>query len=111
MSAVVRKKYVDVAKVIAASRDDIALAVAETGKARAIGLAPVDTGNLVGSLNAKKLGGGKAQYGSNVEYAAYQEFGTRKMKAQPYMRPSADWLKNQAGKVVTKILRGALRRG
>lgn len=28
--------------------------------------------------------------GSAVEYATYQEFGTRRQKAQPYMRPAAD---------------------
>ena len=26
--------------------------------------------------------------GSNVEYAAYQEYGTKKTKAQPYLRPA-----------------------
>jgi len=28
--------------------------------------------------------------GTAVEYAPYQEFGTRRQKAQPYMRPAAD---------------------
>lgn len=50
---------------------------------------PVDTGNLRGSIHTEK---GKLEdlVGTDVEYAVYVEFGTRKMRAQPYMQPGAD---------------------
>lgn len=57
-------------------------------------LAPVDTGRLRGSIShsAPKVDG-KGLYiliGSDVEYAIYQEFGTRYMGAQPFLRPALD---------------------
>lgn len=50
---------------------------------------PVDTGNLRASIHTTK---GKLEdtVGSGVEYAPYVEFGTYKMRAQPYMQPGAD---------------------
>ena len=37
-----------------------------------------------------KPGKGEARVGPCVEYAAYQEFGTSKMSAQPYMTPAVE---------------------
>jgi len=55
--------------------------------------------NSGGRINA-------AEIGSNVEYAPYVEFGTRYMKAEPYLRPAyhAELPKYKAN--VAKILRG-----
>ena len=51
---------------------------------------PVDTGNLRGSITHEVDTAGNAVYiGTNVEYAPYVEFGTRRMHAQPYLRPAA----------------------
>lgn len=51
---------------------------------------PVDTGRLRNSITHTVNGGEKAAYiGTNVEYARYVELGTRKMAAQPYLRPAA----------------------
>lgn len=52
-------------------------------------LCPVDTGNLRNSITHET----KEKYtqvGTNVEYAVYVEMGTRKMKAQPYLRPATE---------------------
>lgn len=50
---------------------------------------PVDTGRLRGSITESVEMEEKAVYvGSNVEYAPYVELGTRKMKAQPYIKPA-----------------------
>ena len=38
--------------------------------------------------------------GSNLDYAVYQEFGTRKMAAQPFLRPA---IEIQRGKTVASI--------
>jgi len=52
---------------------------------------PVDTGRLrasitheVSKLRSQHIG----RVGTNVEYAPYQEFGTVKIKAQPYLLPA-----------------------
>lgn len=50
-------------------------------------LAPVDTGRLRSSIQAHKEPRAVV-IGTNVEYAAYVEFGTRFMAAQPYLRPA-----------------------
>ena len=48
--------------------------------------APVDTGFLRANIRAEDDG---SKVISHAEYSAYQEYGTSKMKAQPYMRPAA----------------------
>lgn len=74
--------------------------------AQAKELAPVDTAMLKGSImwkagtlkggitQGKELSSSIPKYGAIVgtatEYAVYQEFGTRKMPAQPYLRPAVD---------------------
>lgn len=50
---------------------------------------PVDTGNLRNSITHTTDADGKKEYiGTNVEYAAYVEYGTQKTKAQPYLKPA-----------------------
>jgi HK97 gp10 family phage protein len=51
-------------------------------------LAPVDTGNLRGSIDHRKAGRLIQRIGTNVEYAAYVELGTRRMRARPYLLPA-----------------------
>ena len=48
---------------------------------------PVDTGNLRSSIGTEG-DNNKAIVGASAEYAAYVEFGTVRMEAQPYMRPA-----------------------
>jgi HK97 gp10 family phage protein len=54
-------------------------------------LCPVDTGRLRSSITWE-LGhddiGLLAIIGTNVEYAPYVEFGTSRMRAQPFLRPA-----------------------
>lgn len=53
---------------------------------------PVDTGRLRASIAAEPVveSGDKLtlKVGTNVSYAAYVEFGTSRMRPQPYMRPA-----------------------
>jgi len=52
-------------------------------------LAPVDTGALRSSIQAVSIEAGKeADVEVNVSYAAYVEYGTYKMAAQPYLSPA-----------------------
>ncbi|CUX18485.1 HK97-gp10 family putative phage morphogenesis protein [Clostridium sp. C105KSO13] len=55
-------------------------------------IVPVDTGTLKRSITGPELtdGGLTAKVEATAEYAAYVEYGTRYMKAQPYMRPALE---------------------
>ena len=56
-------------------------------------MAPVDTGYLKRSISRETKGSGVNVYGrvfTPTEYAIYQEFGTSKMVAQPFMFPALD---------------------
>lgn len=48
-----------------------------------------DSGNLANSIQYD-LQGTTAFVGSNVQYAVYLEFGTRKMEARPFLFPSLE---------------------
>ena len=61
---------------------------AATCDAEAKRVCPVDTGNLRSSIHIE-TGEGEATVGTNVESGVYVEFGTYKMKAQPFMQPGA----------------------
>ena len=50
--------------------------------------APVDTGNLMGSIGAAKERELTWRVTAHAEYAIYVEMGTRHMSAQPYLEPS-----------------------
>jgi HK97 gp10 family phage protein len=53
--------------------------------------APVDTGRLRSSIQVTRgrdATGPFLDIGTNVSYAAFVEFGTRYMAAQPYLRPA-----------------------
>lgn len=70
--------------------EKIARGVAKAGEevcGEAKANAPVDTGRLRDSITAKAEGN-TAIIGTNVEYAMYQELGTYKMHAQPYLVPA-----------------------
>ena len=53
--------------------------------------AAVDTGFMRGSISTTISNGGlSAEIGPTASYSAYVEFGTRRMRPQPFMRPAAD---------------------
>lgn len=51
---------------------------------------PVDTGRLRQSIGLQKIGDGHYRVGTNVSYAPYVEFGTRRARAQPFLRPALE---------------------
>jgi HK97 gp10 family phage protein len=56
-------------------------------------LAAVDTGRMrssIRSISALDANGMEVTIFTDVEYAPYQEFGTRKMPAHPFMVPAAE---------------------
>lgn len=50
---------------------------------------PVDTGTLQGSI-ATEVDGLAAEVSATTEYADYVEYGTSRMRPQPYMNPALD---------------------
>lgn len=52
--------------------------------------APFHTGRLSASYTHTPPDGNSVTVGSNVFYAPFQELGTRKMKAQPHLRPAVE---------------------
>jgi HK97 gp10 family phage protein len=72
--------------------------------------APVDTGTLKRSISvavAQTLDSGSlyADIGTDVFYAPFQEFGTRFMRAQPYLRPAFDEKKGEAQNVIRDAIK------
>lgn len=59
-------------------------------EANAKSVVPVDTGKLKNSISSEFPSQTKAIIAPHTEYAVYVEYGTRKQRAQPYMRPAAE---------------------
>lgn len=52
--------------------------------------APVDTGALRSSINSRRVSPGVWIVSDGVEYGIYQEYGTHKMAAHPFMIPAVE---------------------
>lgn len=63
-----------------------------------------DTGRLVGSIRTD-FGYLTADIGSDVVYAIFQEMGTSKMPAHPYLQPSLEEAKPEIGHIFDKALK------
>ena len=105
-------KFGDVPKAIQEGNDKALLTLVTRVASQAKALAPVDLGQLknsiMGRVEKQDFGfnqGGKKQaiylispkakqgegyVGSNLLHAIYNEFGTRKMAAQPFLRPAIE---------------------
>lgn len=51
---------------------------------------PVDTGKLKSSISCEFPRPSQAIIAPHTDYAVYVEYGTRKQRAKPYMRPAAE---------------------
>ncbi len=71
-------------------------------------LAPVDTGNLRNSIT-HEVEGPEARVGTNISYAIYQELGTSKMAAQPFLNPALEQNKGNIRKIFADALKEAVR--
>lgn len=68
-------------------------------------LCPVDTGRLRNSIT-HAVDDDTAYVGTNVEYAAYVELGTKKMKAQPYIMPAVVDHQSEYKQIIENRLKG-----
>lgn len=77
----------------AAAGDRAAALLALKLRNEAVRRCPVDTGRLRQSIGLQKVGEGHYRVGTNVVYAPFVEFGTRRTRAQPFMRPAMEAVK------------------
>ena len=69
-------------------------------------MAPVDNGTLKRSIGLEITEAGMtAEVEATAEYAPYVEYGTRFMKAQPYIRPSLEEQKKSFENDLSKLLK------
>lgn len=83
----------DFAKIAATLTPELAVVVTTTAlevEAAAKGRVPVKTGNLRRSIHMEPVDRTHALVGTDVEYAPYVEYGTRKMAARPYLTPAVE---------------------
>lgn len=60
-------------------------------------IAPVDTGYMRDHIQEKDITNKSGVLESSAEYSIFQEYGTSKMRAQPFMRPA---LKNSEAQLI-----------
>ena len=75
--------------------------------------APVDTGNLKQSISTeheRSIEAATSTVYTNVEYGIYQEMGTVKMAAHPYMMPALNANKSTFEHLARKELETAIKR-
>lgn len=99
-------KFGNVPKAVQEGSEKAILELVTRVTAQAKALAPVDTGQLRGSIMGRvekrevghqegerlrvRARAGEGFVGTAVLHGIYQEFGTRKMRAQPYLRPAIE---------------------
>jgi len=66
--------------------------------------APVDTGALRNSITTEEVDDLNQIVGTNVEYSIYQEFGTVKMPAHPFLIPAAETVKPEFEKALRELM-------
>lgn len=77
------------------------------GEGYAKKICPVDTGRLRNSISHTVRETEQAAYiGTNVTYAPFVELGTRRQKAQPYLKPAVADHSAQYKKIIQKAMKG-----
>ena len=95
-------------EVKSALEHQIALALAKVGFAaedHVKALAPVDTGRLRASIT-HLVDDRSVTIGTNVEYAKYQEMGTSRMKAPPFLEPGISNNMEEFKEIIRNELKG-----
>lgn len=70
-----------------------------------------DTGALRNSIQLEVIGPTKVRVGTNVEYAGWLEFGTKRIAPRPHARPSAAKARGLMGVRIAGVLRSGARGG
>lgn len=90
MEVVIKDNSEEFLKALPEQIEQALTAIGLTAESYAKQECPVDTGRLRNSITRAVESGENAVYiGTNVEYAAFVELGTSRMKARPYLKPAA----------------------
>lgn len=77
------------------------------GEGYAKKICPVDTGRLRNSIAHTVRESEQAAYiGTNVSYGPHVELGTRRQRAQPYLKPAVSEHAEQYKKIIQKAMKG-----
>lgn len=93
---VTRKARAGVAAAVEKAAHDI--------EAQAKARAPVDTGHLRSSITSRPLESTRWVVESPAQYSVFQEFGTSRMAAQPFMTPAAEMVAPQLLRALGSLL-------
>lgn len=74
--------------------------IAEAVQAQAVSRAPVATGALKNSIATEQKSRFLYWVADGVEYGIYQELGTSRMAAQPFMVPAVENVRRQVAKMI-----------
>lgn len=91
------------AKSVGYSMDQAIAATAFQVEAEAKPLAPYDTGALQNSIHTEKVSSKHYIVADGVEYGIYQELGTKRMAAHPFLIPAVEKVRNFIVDKVAKI--------
>jgi HK97 gp10 family phage protein len=95
-----------------ASGPGLQAALMEGGKlieTAAKGFAPVDTGRLRSSINTEAQGENTVIVAPHVDYAMYQEFGTKNQSGTPFMKPGFESSRDAAVSHIKAKLAAAMK--
>lgn len=112
-SDVIKELGISAKDAVNASNNEIkvtALAIERNAKQKA----PLDTGRLRGSIThnfSESMGGVEADIGTNVEYANYIEYGTRKRAAKPFLNPAFNEETQDLERRIEAAIRAAFAQG
>lgn len=80
-------------------------------KPEAVNLSPVRTRHLIGTVEDAPVEADNSSATHRVFvkafYASYQEYGTSKMAAQPFLRPAAELRQNEIEEAMGNVIRAA----
>lgn len=82
-------------------------------KVEAVSIAPFDTGALSRSITIRTEITDTAiigKVGAYIHYAKYLEFGTSKMKAQPFLKPAFDTHKMEVAEDIKRRIQKVIRK-
>lgn len=102
---VTRNDFAKIALGLEAEVTKVVIATAYEVEADAKGAAPVLTGNLRRSIHTVPLDPTHAQVGTDVEYAPYQEYGTRHIPAHPFLTPAIEHARAPFLAAVARVFR------
>lgn len=104
IQVIVRSRFPQLTAAAHALAEHAVAKAAHDIEAHAKANAPVDTGLLRNSIGAHREGPAAWVVESPVDYSVYQEYGTSRMTAHPYMTPAVELVRPQLVAALRRIV-------